>query len=175
MRMGARSALIDHFLLFAEELENAMLGGCLIRNRAWNAQLHFRARSDFTPDIELRADLLGALPHAWQTPVSVTSCIQELRVNALSVIPDAQMKKTIAVRDIRFDFICLCMPERISQRLARYAVNVVAKDRMQFSRSALYRNAERRGTPLTIVGAGELFTQLGQSLGKFVGNRCGGT
>src|ERR1700680_1888031 len=148
MRMGARSALIGRFLLVAEEPENAAVGGHFIGNRSWNAQLHFRARSDFTPDIELCADLLGALPHAWQTPMSVTSRVQELRINALSVIPDAQPKKPIAVSDIRFDLACVCMAERISQRLARNAVNVVAKDRMQFSRPPLYRNAERCGAPL---------------------------
>src|ERR1700680_1838595 len=121
MRMEARSAPIGRFLLFAEEPENPGVGGRFIRNRAWNAQLHFRARSDFAPDIELCADLLGALPHAWQTPVSVTSAVHELRVNALSVIPYAQPKKTFAVGDIRFDFTGLCGAGTIFQRPSRRA------------------------------------------------------
>src|SRR5438477_6075438 len=108
MRMGARSALIR---------------GCPVGNRTWNAQLHLRARSDFAPHLKFGADLLGALAHAGQTPVSVASRVQEVRVNALSIIPDTQPKKTFAVRDLRFDFPCPRVTERIAQRFARNAVN----------------------------------------------------
>src|SRR5260370_28310784 len=106
----------------------------------------------------MRADLLGPLAHACQTPVSVASRVQELPVNALSIIPDTQPKKTVAVSDLRFDITCLRVVERISQGLARNAVNVVAKDRMQVPRYALYGNVERRRAPLAIARAGELFT-----------------
>ena len=148
---------------------------CPVRNRAWNAQVHFRARSDLAPDIESRADLFGALAHARQTPVSITSRVQELRVDALSIIPDAQPKKAFAIGDLGFDFACLCVAERISQRFARNAVDVVAKDWMQVPRRALYRNAKRRRAASAITGAAEFFTQRGQSLRQFVGNGCGGT
>jgi hypothetical protein len=84
--------------------------------------------------------------------------VQVLRVNPPSIIPDTQPKKTVAVRDIRFDLTCLRVAERILQRLTRNSVNVVAEDWAEVPRRALYRNAERRRTGLPIVGAGELLT-----------------
>src|SRR5438876_3774952 len=128
MRMGPRSALMRGFP---------------VRNGAWNTQLHFRARSDFAPHLELPPNLLGALAHAWQSPVSIASRFEELRINALAIIPDTQPKKTFAVCDLRFDFTCLRMAERIAQRLARNAVNVVPEDGMQVARCALYGNEKR--------------------------------
>src|SRR5580704_13429432 len=147
----------------------------LVNNGAWNAQLHLRTRSDFAPHLELRADLLGALAHAWQTPVSIPSRLQVLRVNPFSIVPDTQPKKTVAVCDVRFDLTCLRVAKRILQRLTRNSVNVVAKNWADFPRGAFYRNAERRRTGLPIVGAGELLTQRGHSVGQFVGNSRRGT
>src|ERR1700674_4438921 len=103
MRMGARSALISRVFPLAEYPKTTAAGGCPIRNRTWNAQLHFCSRSDFAPHVELRTHLLGALAHSGQTPVSITSRVHELRVDALSIIPDTQPKKTFAIRDVRFD------------------------------------------------------------------------
>src|SRR5260370_12539996 len=119
MRMGARSALIGRPFRS-------------VRNGAWNAQLYFCARADLAPNIESGADLLGPLAHAWQTPVSITSRVQELRVNAFSIIPDTQPKKAFAVGDVGFDLARPCVVERISERFARYAVNGVAEDGMKF-------------------------------------------
>ena len=108
--------------------------------------------SDLAPNIESRADLLGALAHAWQTPVSIASRVQELRVDALSIIPDAQPKKAFAIRDVGFDLACLCVAERIHQRFARDAVDIVAEDGMQLPRRALYRNAEASAGRLRQIG-----------------------
>src|ERR1700691_5295198 len=160
-------------MLVAEKTATA--ARLLVNNGAWNAQLHLRTRSDFAPHLELRADLLGALAHAWHTPVSVPSCVQVLRINPFSIVPDTQPKKTVAVCDVRFDLTCLRVAERILQRLTRNSVNVVAKNWAEVPRRAFYRNAERRRTGLPIVGAGELLTQRGHSVGQFVGNRRRGT
>src|SRR5271168_4715825 len=159
---------------FAKEPKTAAAARLIVNYGAWNAQLYLRTRSGFAPQLQLRADLLGALAHAWQTPVSVPSGVKVLRVNPLSIIPDAQPKNTFAVGNLRFDLTCLCVAERISQRLARNAVNVVAENWMEAPRWALHRNAERRRTFLAIAGAGELFTQRGHSVGQ-LGNRRGGT
>jgi len=119
-----------------------------VRHGAWNAQFDFRARAYFAPHFESPADLFSALAHARQTPMSVASRLQEVRVNAFSIIPDTQSKKTFAVGDIRFDFTCLGVAERISQRLPRNTINVVSENRMQVPRFALYGNPEcRRGAP----------------------------
>src|SRR6266581_3951011 len=89
-----------------------------------NAQIYLSACSDLAPYIKSRADLLGTLAHAGQTPVTIPSSIQEFRVDTLSVITDTQRKKAFAIRDLRFDSLCLCVVECISQRLARDAINV---------------------------------------------------
>src|SRR5579863_5484431 len=158
MRMEPRSALIRSFLLSAEQPKTPAASRLLVNNGAWNAQLHLRTRSDFAPHLELRADLLGALAHAWQTPVSIPSRLQVLRVNPFSIVPDTQPKKTVAVCDVRFDLTCLRVAERVLQCLTRNSVNVVAENWAEVPRRALYRNAERRRTGLPIVGAGELLT-----------------
>src|ERR1700687_3188863 len=98
--------------------------------------------------------------------MSITSRLQEFRIDTLSIIADPQPKEAFAVRDFRFDFACLCVVERISQRFARNAINIVAEDRMQVSRCALYRNVELRRAPPATAGAGELFTQSGHGLGQ---------
>src|ERR1700683_4831234 len=98
-------------MLVAEKTATA--ARLLVNNGAWNAQLHLRTRSDFAPHLELRADLLGALAHAWQTPVSIPSHFQVLRVNPFSIVPDAKPKNALAISDISFDLGCLCVAERI--------------------------------------------------------------
>ena len=100
--------------------------------------------------------------------MSVPSRIQVLRVDSLSVVPYPQSKNADAVSDLRFDLICVCVPESISQRLARNAINVIAKDWMQVPRRTLYRNPKRRRTSPAIAGPSEFFTQRGQSFGEFV-------
>src|SRR5471030_52308 len=152
MRMGARSVLIGGFLPFRTQrrLECATLPQCLLQPRS-----KYRAG----------ADLPGALAHARQPPVSIASRIQELRVDALSIIPDTHPEQAFAVSDLRFDFGCLCVPERILQRFARNAVHVVAKDWMQFPRCTLHGNAQRRRAATTPKDAAGLFTKSGDSLG----------
>ena len=89
--------------------------------------------------------------------MSVPSRIQELRVDALSIIPYAQSKNADAVGDLRFNFICLRVVEGISQRLARNAIDVVAEDRMQVPRHSFYRNMKSRRTSSAITGPREFF------------------
>src|SRR5260370_30521461 len=80
-----------------------------------------------------------------------------------------------AIGDLRFDFGCLCVAERILQRFPCDAVNVVAKDWMQLPRCTLHRNAERCWAAFAISGAAALFTQRCHSLAQFVGYGGGGT
>src|SRR5258706_6883543 len=143
--MEARSALIHGLLrppLIAEKAEAASTGGSAVRNLARDPQFHFRTRSSFAPHFESRADLLGTLAHTRQTPMSIATRVQQLRVDTFSIVPDKQPKQPIAVGDLHFDSLCLSMLERISQRLARDAVNVIAQDRVQLSRRSLDSNVE---------------------------------
>src|SRR6266700_1218653 len=104
MRIGLPAVIIRRLLLFSEQPKSAAVGGCGVRNRAWNPQFHLRARSELAPYIECRAYLLGALAHAGQAPVSVTSRAQEPRVYALAIVPDSQPEKALPVSNLRFDF-----------------------------------------------------------------------
>jgi hypothetical protein len=70
-----------------QSAKTAAAGGCSVRYRTWDAQIHLRTRSDFAPYIELRANLLGALAHARQTPMLVPSRVEKFRIDALAIIP----------------------------------------------------------------------------------------
>ena len=70
-----------------ENPKTAAAGGCSVRYRTWDAQIHLCTRSDFAPYIELRANLLGALAHARQTPMLVPPRVEEFRIDALAIIP----------------------------------------------------------------------------------------
>jgi hypothetical protein len=63
--------------------------------------------------------------------VAGTTLRYYFRIDALSVIPDPQLKQTSAIPDVDFGIVRLCVAERISQCLARNAVNVVAEDWMK--------------------------------------------
>src|SRR5208283_633536 len=114
--------------------------------------------SDFTPDLQLRSDALGALPHSRQAPVAGTSAaLQDAWVNALSIVPKAQTKQRFVVRDLRLDIPGLCVAERISQRLPRNPVYFILDHRTHGSWHAFYPHAKRHLPP---VSRSNLFTQV---------------
>jgi hypothetical protein len=68
----------------------------------------------------------------------IASDVQKLRVDTLSIIADAQPKNTFTIRDVGFDVICMGVMECVAQGLARDAIDVVTKNRMEFPRRAFY-------------------------------------
>src|SRR5262249_44808141 len=138
-------------LLAEEATKKAAPTGGTVRQRTRYAQLHFGTGADFTPQAQFGTNLVGALTHVRQTKVSWPFCIQVLRVDALSIVPDAQAELTYSVRDLRFDVIGPRVKVRIAQRLARNAVHLLAKDRMQVPRRALDRGAEDHRAPLAVL------------------------
>ena len=76
--------------------------------------------------------------------MSIAPRVQELRVDTLSIVPDAQAKKALGIGDVGFDFLCLGVAASIQQRFPGDAVNVVAKDGMQLPGGAFYRDSKRR-------------------------------
>jgi hypothetical protein len=68
--------------------------------------------------------------------VAFASFRHNSRIDALSIIPNAQLERASAIPDIRFDIARLCVAERISYGLAGNRIDLVAQDRMQFPRRA---------------------------------------
>src|SRR5262245_27866982 len=153
--------------------EAATTGGA-VRNRTWYAQLDFGADSDLAPQAELGTNLFGALTHVRQTPVPRPSCVQVLRIDALSVVSNAQADLTYTVGHLRFDVTRLRVKERIAQRLAHDAVHVIAKERIQFARRSLDGGAERHRALLTVWFLSEFFGKRCNRLSQFVGDVCRG-
>ena len=143
--LAERSAFISRSLL-PESSPNKprRTGVCrtrphLARAAPLRCRLPLRSRSSVRqPICSARSRMLGRP----QCPGA--SGVQVLRIDALSIVPDAHADLPCAIRDLRFDVTGLCVPERIAQRLARNAVDVVAQDRMQVARRALDRHAEGR-------------------------------
>ena len=64
------------------------------------------------------------------------------RVDALSIVPDAQPKQPFAIPYVRFDIARLCMAESISYRLTSNSVDFVPQDRMQVLWRAFHHHME---------------------------------
>src|SRR5271165_1243771 len=88
-------------------------------NRAGDAQLDLGAGSVTTPDIQLRADSLGALPHSRQTVVTGAPLLHERRFDAASIIANPQPERLFTIRDFRVDARRMRVAESVSHRLAR--------------------------------------------------------
>src|SRR5262249_9170261 len=139
-----------------------------------NAQLHFSAGADFTPQTQVGADLNGALAHRRQPPVARASAAQVFRLDALAVVADPQPKLAGAIGDLRLDAFRLRVPEGIAERLAGNAMDVLADNRVQVARRTFDRHPKQRGALLP-VGVVELFGQGRDRLRQFVANDRGRT
>src|ERR1022692_2220898 len=101
---------------------------CSVSNSGRNGQLRFRARAWFTPEFQLSPDSFRALADARQSPVPLTrALIEDLAVDALSIIADPQPKKLAIVRDLGLDTAGVCVEEGVPQNLARNPVDLVLK------------------------------------------------
>src|SRR6266478_4297429 len=78
---------------FLRNMPEAPASRRLVRDGGGNAQLHFRAGSQFAPEIHVPADAPGTLAHPGQAPVSGAPFVtKDARVNAASIIPDPYPK-----------------------------------------------------------------------------------
>jgi len=64
-----------------------------------------------SPHVQLPTDALGALAHAGGPVAASASFRYDSRVDALSIVPDAQREQTSAIPDIRFDIASRCVAE----------------------------------------------------------------
>src|ERR1700686_4159316 len=131
--------------LLSPEPESATRFGFAVSNCRRNSQLDFRSRSVFAPDSQLPAKALRAFAHPRQPPVSGTrSLIGNLRINPTSVVSNIQKKLGITVGNLRFNLLCSGMAERVSQRLARNSIDLVAQYGIELSLFPFQQHAHGR-------------------------------
>ena len=113
---------------------------------------------------------------AQQPPVSgAPAVLQDLRVDARSVIADTQAKRAIIVPNVGFDLTCMCVAESISQHLAGDPVHFVLQDRRQNLLLAFHCHTEGRRIEVRIQRARQILTRRSQQLCKIGLNGRNGT
>src|SRR5271169_6432639 len=158
IRIKLGPVLMIVFRSLPEKPETGAGGECLVSDGPRNAQIYLRAGSEFTPDVQLRSDVLGSLAHSRQAPVPRTSAaFKDAGVNARSIVAEAQTKQRFAISDFCFYMPGLCVVKGISQRFPRNAVYLVLQDRTHGSRCALYKHTKRNRLP---VAGSKLFAQV---------------
>src|SRR5882724_458160 len=114
IRIGPESVRTSSHL-FAEKPDSACIGGFRVGNGGGNCELNLCACCGFAPDIQSCPYLFRTFTDPGQPPVSgAPAFLQDLRVHALSIIPDTQAKLGVAVPDLGFDLTRLCVLERVS-------------------------------------------------------------
>src|SRR5882724_7644255 len=150
--------------LLSPEPESATRFGFAVSNCARNTQLNFRPSSVFAPDFQLPAKALGAFAHSRQPPVSGTrSLIGNLRINPMSVVSNMQKKLGITVGNLRFNLLRSAMAERVSQRLARNSIDLVAQYGIELSLFPFHQHPHARSGAVVAL-RGQFLAQRRQSL-----------
>jgi len=95
--------------------------------------------------------------------VAGASFLRDCRIDALSIVPDAQLEQTCVIRDLRFDIVRLCVAESISHGLTRNRVDLVPQDWMQVAWT-LHHHMELCGVMGSTLG--------GQFVAHFITQGC---
>src|SRR5262245_48944861 len=95
-------------------------------------------------------------------------------IDALSVIPHAQPKLTLAIMNFHFDLLCKRVLESISHRFDSNPISLIANDRSEIPRCAFDMNTELRRIPAGFIG-NEFFANRADRAGNVVGNLRGRT
>jgi hypothetical protein len=69
-------------------------------------------------------------------------CVKKLWVDPSAVIPDSQSQLPRIIADFNFEAPGSCVPEGVSQRLARNLINFISCDWKKISGSAFHFNVE---------------------------------
>ena len=98
---------------------------------ARHRQFNFGSRAGTAPELEARTDGFRSLAHARKPPVAFPARTQELRIDPGPVVADQQPQVLGRVRDFHFDAARLRVTERVDQRLASDAVDLITNYRVQ--------------------------------------------
>src|SRR5579872_1293014 len=136
MRIGL--LVIAAFFAFPKQAKPPEVAWNRVSDGSRNTQIHLRTGSRLAPNFEMSADLLSALAHTLQAPVSLPSRCRNVGIDSRSIVANSQPQVTFCVCDFSFNSGCLGVPESVLQSFARDAVNVVSDDGMQFVWFALH-------------------------------------
>ena len=100
-----------------------------------NEELDLGAGAGATPHLEAGADAVGALAHARKPPMTVAARAQHLLVDAASVVANEHAHLRRRVLDRHFDLLPARVPDRVHERLATDAIDLVADERMEGPRA----------------------------------------
>ena len=78
--------------------------------------------------MKFRTDSLGAFAHAGQAPVPLAARLQQLRIDAASVVADQDSQLAGGVFELISMLFARGMPECVDQSFAADAINLVAQD-----------------------------------------------
>src|SRR5579862_1421109 len=169
MRIGL--LVIAAFLMFPKQPEPPAVAWYRVSDRSRNTQVHLRTGSRLAPNFEMSADLLSALAHTLQAPVSLPSRCRNVGIDSRSIVANSQPQLTFCVCDFCFNSGRLGVPESVLQSFARDAVDVVSDDGMQLVWFALYLNAHCACITFPVPAA-QFLPQSGNRLSQFVGDGC---
>ena len=79
---------------------------------------------------ELAADALRALAHAGQAPMPIAPGVQDLLVDPAAIVADQHAQVPRTVFELDFDSVRARVTERVDQRLASDAIDLIADQRM---------------------------------------------
>src|ERR1700722_1353899 len=101
---------------------------------AGNRQYHLGSCSWITEKIQLGANSFGPLPYSLEPPVSGFSRLQQLSVDAATVVLNQHTELICRVLYLDFDVGCSRMLKRIHDGFASDSVDIVEENRPQRSR-----------------------------------------
>jgi len=140
-----------------------------------NRELDLGTRIRRGPESESPADHCRALAHPAQPEVFPTSLLpQELRIDALAVIPDAQLELSLVVLELDLNACRPGMSICVAQRFTRDPIDLITYDRLEFSWRAFDPQAQR-DEPLASRSRSKLLADALDGIRQIVGLDCRGS
>jgi hypothetical protein len=126
-----------------------------------NRQYHLGSCSRIAEQIQLAANSFGPLPYSLEPPVSRFSRLQQLSVDATTVVLNQHTEPTCGVFHLDFDIGCSGVLKCIHDGFASDSVNIIQENRPQRSRVSFHAHAESN-----IRGRGKFLRNARQSLSE---------
>jgi hypothetical protein len=118
------------FVVLWYRLEFITGTGYFVSHGGGNRQLNFGSHPRLAPKMQLRAHSLGPFADSDQSPVpGPAPLLQDLRLDALSIITDTQAEQTLIVANLGIDVTGTCVPKSVPQYLAANPVNLILEAR----------------------------------------------
>src|SRR5262249_54095717 len=128
-RLGPESIRTSSRCL-SRRLQWGLHGRFCVCDPAVYGRLDLRTGTGFAPDSQLSSHQLRAFVHTGQAVMTgAAAALENLLVDALSVVSNPQPEPALVVEDFHFDLTRLSVPERIAQRLDSNPIEFIPDDR----------------------------------------------